>query len=276
MAPTGKAAYNVKGTTVHAVFHLPANHSLHKYSPLSYDILNTYRAKYKNLEWILLDEISMVSNDMLKYIYLRLQDIKKNKVPFGGVNIVAIGDLCQLQPVMGHFVFSDLKYGYGPLAVNLWCKYFTIYELTEIMKQKDDKKFAELLNRLCIGKHTQKDIDEIKKRVIDDKNSNELKDVPHFFPTRNKVNEYNNEILEKDKVNTLLVNAIDITPNDISERFRKQLLEIIHKRKKESTGGLEKIVHIALNHQYDLMTNTDVEDGLINGAECCVKYITEK
>ena len=34
-------------------------------------------------------------------------------------------------------------------------------------------------------------------------------------------------------------------------------------------------MHIALNHQYDLMTNIDVEDGLINGAECCVKYITE-
>ena len=122
MAPTGKAAYNAKGTTVHAAFHIPANHSLHEYSPLSYDVLNTYRANYQNLEWILLDEISMVSNDMLKYIHLRLQDIKKNKVPFGGVNIVAIGDLCQLQPVTGHFVFSDLKHGYGPLAVNLWCK----------------------------------------------------------------------------------------------------------------------------------------------------------
>ena len=126
-----------------------------------------------------------------------------------------------------------------------------------------------------IGKHTDKDIEEIKKRIIHDKNSDEVKDIPHFFPTRDKVDEYNNEILETKQVNILQVKAIDITPNDISEGFRKQLLQIIHKRKKESTGGLEKIVHIALNHQYDLMTNIDVEDGLINEAECCVKYITE-
>ena len=52
--------------------------------------------KYRELEWILVDEISMVSNDLWKYVHLRLQEIKQCKEPFGGVNIVAIGDMYQL------------------------------------------------------------------------------------------------------------------------------------------------------------------------------------
>ena len=133
MAPTGKAAYNVKGSTIHAAFHIPANQSLQDYKPLTFDILNTLRVKYKDVEWILCDEISMVSNQLWKYVYLRLQQIKQNNEPFGGVNIIAIGDMYQLQPVLGHYVFMDLKGNYGPLATNLWCEYFTMFELHEIM-----------------------------------------------------------------------------------------------------------------------------------------------
>ena len=50
MAPTGKAAYNVKGSTIHAALHIPANHSLHEYKLLSYDKLNTYRMRYRQLK----------------------------------------------------------------------------------------------------------------------------------------------------------------------------------------------------------------------------------
>ena len=277
MALTGKAANNVKGTIIHAAFHIPANQSLHEYSPLSHDVLNTYRARYRYLQWILIDEISMVSNDILKYVHLRLQDIKQDKQPFGAVNIVTIGDLYQLQPVMGQFVFMNLKYGYGPLATNLWKEYFTIYELTEIMRQRDEKKFAELLNRLRIGKHTQNDIKTIKKALVTKNQTDGLHDIPHFFLTRKKVMEYNKNILENSREKTTDITAIDIAPSDISEGFRKQLVEAINKRiKKETTGGLEKTIHIALDHQYDLVTiNVNVEDGLINGAECCVRYITK-
>ena len=118
-APTGKSAYNVKGMTIHAAFHIPANQSLKDYKSLTYDVLNTYRMKYRQLEWLLIDEISMVSNDLFKYVHLHLQDIKHSTKPFGGVNIIVIGDLFQLQPVMGDFVFMDLQSNYGSLAINL-------------------------------------------------------------------------------------------------------------------------------------------------------------
>ena len=88
----------------------------------------------------------MVSNYMLKFICLRLQEIKSNNLIFGGINIIAVGDLYQLKPVMGQFVFENYRSNYGPLASNLWTEKFKIYELTQIMRQKDDKTFAELLN----------------------------------------------------------------------------------------------------------------------------------
>ena len=75
----------------------------------------------------------MVGNCMLQFIYLCLQEIEGNKVPFGGINIVCVGDIFQLQPVMEQYIFMDLTSDYGPLATNLWKEHFIIFELTEIM-----------------------------------------------------------------------------------------------------------------------------------------------
>lgn len=127
-----------------------------------FSLLNTLRVKYRNLKWIFCDEISMVSNEMWKYLHLCLQDILQNDLPFSGVNIVAIGDFYQLQPVKSHFVFEDLTSDFGPLAVNLWQEYFKIYKLHEIMRQKDDAAFALLLNRLRVNKHTKEDIQTLQ------------------------------------------------------------------------------------------------------------------
>ena len=134
------------------------NQSLENYTQLSWDNINTYRSKYLNLKWIICDEISMVSSYMLKFIHLHLQEIKCNNLLFGGINIIAFGDLHQLKPVMGQFIFEDYRNDYGPLATNIWTENFKIYELTDIIRQKDDKQFAQLLNRLRIGTHTKNDI----------------------------------------------------------------------------------------------------------------------
>ena len=85
--------------------------------------------------------------------------------PFGNIGLVTVGDLFQLQPVFDKWIFENADQGYAPLATNLWQKYFTMYELTQIMRQKDDKKDAELLNRLREGNHTKNDIACLKARL---------------------------------------------------------------------------------------------------------------
>ena len=81
-------------------------------------------------------------------IYNRLKDIEGSSLPFGGVSIVAIGDLFQLQPVMDGYVFKNMDNDeYGVLAPNVWQELFKMFELKQI-RQRESKDFAELLNRL--------------------------------------------------------------------------------------------------------------------------------
>ena len=229
--------------------------------------------KYRDLEWILSDKISMVSNDLWKYVHLYLQNIKCSREPFGGVNIIAFGDLYQLQHVKQMFIFMGLRHNCGPVSTNLWCEYFTMYALGEIMHQKDDNEFAELLNRLHIHKHTTADLNLLSSRTIMEEQRDELSDIPHFFPTRNMVARYNDMLLQNTIEHKIAITVIDIPPNDISPKFREQLHDAIDKWMAESTGGLLKQITIALNHRYDVISNIAVEDGIMNGVQCCVKYI---
>lgn len=116
--------------------------------------LGTFRVKFRSLKVVFIDEISMVGNKMFNFINLRLQDIFATEQIFGGVSIIAIGDMFQLKPVFDNWIFKQLQDGYRPLATNLWQDYFRMFELTEIMGQKEDGQSDELLNRLREGMHT--------------------------------------------------------------------------------------------------------------------------
>ena len=121
LAPTGKAAYNIKGNTIHSSLAIPAIQSLKNYKHLDSSRLNTIRSCIGGVKLIFLDEISMVGNCMFNIqINNRLKDIKGTKEDFGGVSIIAIGDLFQLQPVMDGYIFKDMdSLEYTVLTPNL-------------------------------------------------------------------------------------------------------------------------------------------------------------
>ena len=115
------------------------------------------RCELGALKLILLDEVSMVGNSMFT-VQLNncLKDLKGSKDDFGGVSIITLGDLFQLKAVMDSYVFNDVQClnSYNIPFPNLWRKYFKMFELDEIMGQRESKMFAEILNRLCEGNHT--------------------------------------------------------------------------------------------------------------------------
>ena len=165
LAPTGKATFNIKGNTIHTALAIPASQSLRNYKPLdSSSRLNTLKCQLGSVKLIFLDEISMVGNAVFNtQINNRLKDLKGCALPFGGVSIIAIGDLFQLPPVMDRYIFNDYdNFEYGILAPNIWKELFKMFELTEIMRQRESKEFAALLNRLREGTHTQEDILKLK------------------------------------------------------------------------------------------------------------------
>ena len=182
VAPTGRAVYNIHGCTIHHAFMIAANQKM-EHRALSWDHLNTLRNRFHGIKWILLDEFSMVGNTMLKLIHLRLQEAKGNKLPFGGVNMICVGDLYQLQPVMQSYIFMDISTEYGPLETNLWKKYFTIFELTEIMCQKDYDEWKQVLSKIRTCDHTSADIDLIMTHKILKEESLRMVNIPHLFPT---------------------------------------------------------------------------------------------
>ncbi|PFX12182.1 ATP-dependent DNA helicase PIF1 [Stylophora pistillata] len=142
LPPTGKAAYNIKGNTIHSALAIPACQSLKNYKSLDSSRLNTLRSQIRRLKLIFIDEISMVGNTMFTVqIYNRLKDIKDSSLPFGGVSIVAIGDLFQLQPVMDGYIFKNMDNDeYGVLAPNVWQELFKMFELKQIMRQRESSK----------------------------------------------------------------------------------------------------------------------------------------
>jgi hypothetical protein len=134
--------------TLHSAFLLGRS----KYSgfqPLSHEKLNTLRTKLSRLMFVIIDEVSMVGSNMLLEIHRRLQQIKgvsDDKV-FGGVSILAVGDLYQLPPVGQAPLFSTVSDCYAQLygSGSLWVDHFLMHELTQVMRQRDDHAFSELL-----------------------------------------------------------------------------------------------------------------------------------
>ena len=112
VAPTGIAAFNIDGLTIHYAFWLPVEHgNLTRYTKLSAQKLHELRLLCKDVHMIIIDEISMVSYETLSFIHQRLTEIKgtdDTEVYFGGLSIIAVGDFYQLPPVRDRFVFQGI------------------------------------------------------------------------------------------------------------------------------------------------------------------------
>ena len=164
-ASTGKAAVGINGITLHSAFRLPIKTmgKCFQYKKPKDEIIHDMRNRYKYLKVLMIDEISMVGCQTFQHLDLAMQLIMSNSAPFGGVSVIAIGDLLQLPPVNQQGVYMCPKKGtYESFQGSIWQNLFYLHELTEIVRQSSDPEFAELLSRLREGDHTKNDIKIIK------------------------------------------------------------------------------------------------------------------
>ena len=150
-AMTGSAALLIRGTTLHrrlslrlakgTAAEIAQNISKYRRFTAYYDILE--------LDMLNIDECSMLNDILFDKVSRVLQILRKNSKPFGGIQMVLVGDLYQLPPVEGRYCFQS----------SLWpdC-HFEICELTQNMRQKDDEPFMEMLKRLRIGRCSREDL----------------------------------------------------------------------------------------------------------------------
>ena len=101
-APTGVAAFNIGGMTIHSALLLLVAKFRSSVQQLSFEKLNTLHTQLENLQLLIIDEVSMVGSDMLLDIHNRLNEIKgisDDSCFFGNVSVLAVGDLYQLLAV---------------------------------------------------------------------------------------------------------------------------------------------------------------------------------
>ena len=273
-AYTGLAAYNIQGSTLHNAFCIEPNKSL-KYKALSDDKRNTLRTKYRYLSVLIIDEVSMVGNAMLSFLYLRLQEIKGNREPFGGVHMILVGDLFQLRPVGDGWIFVNHSGDYASLAPNLWQTYFTMFELTEIMRQKNDTPFAEMLNRIREGRQTEEDSRVLSSRSItsDIAKYQELRHVLHLFPCNFSVDAHNMDVYDKSTSEKAEIMCSDTVLGEDSNEVKQTLLEQLKSKKSNDTGNLCKHLKVAVGLCYVTTHNILVSDGICNGTPCILRKI---
>ena len=275
LAPTGKAAYLIKGNTIHSALGIPASQSLKNYKPLDSGRLNTMRCKLSALKLILLDEVSMVGNSMFTIqLNNRLKDLKGNKEDFGAVSIITIGDLFQLKPVMDGYIFKDVQClnSYNILAPNLWRKHFGMFELDEIMRQRESKMFAEILNRLREGNYTPSDLNKLKERCVEE--SECPTEAPRLFIQNALVDKYNDKVYQSfDNVSKHTVKAQDSVIGACSAELKEKIMRQIPFVPLRNYRQLAYKLNLAVGQRTEIAINVRTDDGLTNGASNVIKLI---
>ena len=259
-APTGVAAWNINGVTLHACCLLPVvNKSYGKpgdLPPPSGPLLATLRSMWRLVSALFVDEMSFISSFMLERLDQHLRLARDTpQLPFGGVHIVFAGDLYQLPPPGGHPLFKS----------QLWLL-FRLCELRGNQRAAKDPKWAALLARVRVGKCTEEDLKELRDIVVKPNSSKQpAPKAVHLYATRRAVAESNRTYLEEhiSRTNARLYESPAL---DVNVRTGAPLSPEVVWADPENTDGLEALFRVAVGVRVMLRHNIDVQDGLVNGA----------
>ena len=221
LAPTGVAALNVKGQTIHSFFKFKPNITLDQIR------MNNKKNADKNtffleLDTIIIDEISMVRADLLDCIdkFLRLNGPEQTK-PFGGIQMIFIGDLYQLPPVVTRqerLLFSTAYSTPYFFSAHVFDQLeITLIELNKIYRQHDEE-FIRILNAIRNNSIVSEDIDFLNQRFIPDYEPHPEKFFIHLTTTNIIADSVNNMQLGKIK------NALFTFTGTIEGNFSQEYL----------------------------------------------------
>ena len=274
-APTGAAAFLIKGTTLHALFDLPVHLSFHLELPaLTGSRLQNLQETFENTEILIIDEMSMVGQYMLYQINERLKQAKPNKstIAFAGVSIVLMGDFAQLPPVTDSPLYAAKdktgkdKTKYQILGRKLYMDLFNkCYTLTESMRQigEDQETFRDILDKVATGMFDGKTRETLKAKtvIMDSQRANDqFKDAVKLCAYNKDAKSFNIKKLKDLKNPVALISAENSTP-----QAKKALAN--------KAGGLHNNTIICKDSKVMLLANLWKEQGLTNGANGFVRYI---
>lgn len=202
LAPTGVAALNVGGVTIHSAF---GWHNLNELNideitaDSLYSLNNDKRHILRKSQTVIIDEISMVRADVFEKIDKIFRILNNKDLPFGGKQIIVFGDLFQLPPIAkgkerdylndtfgGIYFFNSNAYKNGS---------FKFIELVTNHRQKTDKVFFDILNNIREGTVSDADLKTLNKRIVPNEDTLD-KTIIRLFPKKEKARSINNKELD--------------------------------------------------------------------------------
>lgn len=261
---TGVSAFNLGAQTVHSYTGIGA---LKPRDTLD-TIIKKIKKNKKALEHInsckvlVIDEISMLGQHYLEMIDAVLQNIRKNTLPLGGIQVIFTGDFLQLPPVNDEFCFhSDV---WDLLALKV------VY-LTKMYRVKDPH-YTGMLERIRMAKHTPDDNKELYKRYFaykeyNDKEHDMFSIQPTFLYSKKvNVHEKNMEELEKNP-NELLIFRPKVTKGSAYEKYDNDEKKKADLELKENFN----ILYMKIGAQVMLTVNLDCDAGFVNGSRGIIR-----
>jgi ATP-dependent exoDNAse (exonuclease V) alpha subunit len=245
-ATTGCAAYNIQGTTIHSLFgmNIYSDNFEEHYQFLLRKRTPLFK-KIKNLDVLIIEEISML-NDVL-YIFLDslLKLIKNTDKPFGGIQLIFVGDFYQLPPINGKYCFTCDKWKESNLK---------IITLQIVIRQKDDQLFQYILQRIQKGNISSKIIsylEELKKTTF----KNNIQPTK-LYPINIDVNK---------------INAKEISKLEDGRIF-------IEYNAKSNCDVKKEIYTIRMCQDAQIMVtrNVDIPNGIVNGTRGIILAVFEE
>tara|TARA_Y100001970_G_scaffold294213_1_gene448602 strand:- start:422 stop:1702 length:1281 start_codon:yes stop_codon:yes gene_type:complete len=168
VAPTGIAALNIGGTTINSAFRI----GFETIPVITRSKDPRFAKLLKNIELLIIDEISMVRAPMLDAISQSLQMYKNSTEPYGGIDILACGDLFQLPPIVKEYEEKEIYDKYDSIYFFDSLSFKEIenvkyFQLDKSFRQEEDKGFYELLNNIRTGNDLEKTINRINAQCFD-------------------------------------------------------------------------------------------------------------
>ena len=262
-APTGTAAANVRGQTMHSAFGFSFGN---EHFSLSDKKRDEKRALLKNLRVVIIDEISMIKADQLYQLDMRLREVtqKPDKI-FGGVAVFAFGDLLQLQPIQARYIFQEPKcndYKLGFYSGTHWHS-FEVINLEENHRQDSDKHYADTLNRIRVGTQTSEDIKQLETRIR-----------PFGHPDLDGATYISGKNVEVNKFNMIGLNAlctelVEVEAANLHPTIKNFQPNVNSKGNigtERNETPFRQTLEMKVKARVMLTYNIDVMDGLTNGA----------
>lgn len=269
LAPTGIAAINAGGSTLHSFFRLPFHPLLpndiqydrrHIRDTLKYT--SAQRKLLREVELIIIDEISMVRADIIDFIDKVLRIFTRNEEPFGGKQLLLVGDIFQLEPVLkeeDRQLLSPFYQSAYFFNAKVWQKMPLVsIELKKVYRQKDDH-FIGILDRIRQNSATATDLQQLNSRVNKERDDNGLQII---LAARRDIVDYTNEqrLNELEGSPTIFHGIINgdfpesslPTPMELQIKLGAQVIFIKNDKEKRWVNGTLGIV-----------TEIDEEEGVI-------------